>query len=149
MNKLNRLKIKSLGFTLIELMIAVAIIGVLAGIVYPSYTEGVVRARRAEAMTELAKIANLQEQYYADHRTYVTDMTKLGFAADPYITENGYYSIDTTAVSAIASDFIITATAAGLQGSGDADCTAFTLNYLGQRTAVKGTDDNTSQCWEK
>lgn len=148
MNKLKSLKGIG-GFTLIELMIGIAIVGILAAIVYPSYTDGVNRSRRAEAMTELARIAALQEQYYADNRTYATDMTDLGLSADPYITENGYYSIDTAAVTSITTDFIITATAAGLQASADSDCTSFSWNYLGQKTAKKGSADNSTQCWEK
>jgi type IV pilus assembly protein PilE len=140
---------KNKGFTLIELMIGVAIVGILASIVYPSYTDSVNRSRRAEAMTELVRVANMQEQYFADNRTYATDMTKLGFSADPYITENGYYSIDTAAVTAITTDFMITATAAGLQGSNDSACTTFMLNYLGQKTAKKGTVVNTIECWNK
>lgn len=141
---MNKLK----GYTIVELMIAVAIVGVLAGIVYPSYTDGVKRSRRAEAMTTLMMVANRQEQYYADNRTYTTDMTELGLPADPYVTENGYYSIDAAAVSAISSDFILTATAASLQTS-DSDCTSFTLNYLGQKAAKAGALDNSDECWEK
>ena len=136
------------GYTLIELMIAVAIVGILAAVVYPSYTDGVNRSRRAEAMTALARIATMQEQYYADHRTYATDMTDLGFSADPYVTENGYYSIDTAAVTAITTDYIITATAAGMQASADGQCTSFSWDYLGQKTAKKGSADNSSECWE-
>lgn len=141
--------VNSRGFTLIELLIAVAIVGILAGIVYPSYKESVNQSRRAEAMTELVRVANLQEQYYADNRTYATDMTKLGLGADPYITENGYYSIDAAAVTAITADFILTASAAGLQASNDSNCTSFSLNYLGQKTAKKASADNTTECWGK
>ncbi|MCJ8274756.1 MAG: type IV pilin protein [Psychrosphaera sp.] len=137
------------GFTLIELMIGVAIVGILASIAYPSYTDSLNRARRAEAMTELVRVANMQEQYFADNRTYAIDMTKLGFSTDPYITENGYYSIDTAAITAITTDYLITATAAGLQSSNDGACTTFSLNYLGQKTAKKGTVDNTNECWDK
>jgi len=136
------------GFTLVELMIGIAIVGVLAGIAYPSYVDGVERSRRAEAMTILVKVANLQEQYYADNRTYTTDMTDLGLSADPYVTDNGYYSVDTAAVTAIGTDFIITATSAGQQTS-DGDCTSFSLNYLGQKTAKKNSTDNSNECWEK
>jgi type IV pilus assembly protein PilE len=76
-------------------------------------------------------------------------MTDLGFSTDPYVTENGYYSVDSVAVTAINTDFIVTATAAGLQGSNDSHCTSLSLNHLGQKTAMMGTDDNTDECWEK
>jgi type IV pilus assembly protein PilE len=139
---------KVVGFTLIELIVSVAIIGILASIAYPSYTNAVSKTRRSEAMTALAKVANLQEQYYADNRTYVTDMTKLGFLADPYITDSGYYKIDSVAVIAITSDYIITATAINSQ-AGDSDCSTFSLDYLGVESAKKGTTDNTDNCWSK
>ena len=140
---------KITGYTLVELMVAVAIVGILAGIAYPAYKDSVSKSRRAEAMAELVRVANLQEQYFADNRTYTADMTKLGFSADPYVTETGYYSIDTTAVTALSADFIITATAAGLQSSNDSRCTSFSINHLGQKTAKKGADDNTNECWER
>lgn len=67
------LKRKSmLGFTLIELMIAVAIVGILSVIAYPSYERYVVRTNRAEAQQFMVEVASLQEQYLADARAYGT-----------------------------------------------------------------------------
>lgn len=142
-------KISKNGFSLMELLIAMAIVGILAGIVYPSYTDGLTRSRRAEAMSEVVRVANLQEQYYADNRTYALDMTKLGLSTDPYITDNGYYSIDTVAVTGITVDFIVTASVAGSQSTNDSECTSFSINHLSQKTAKKGSDDNTAFCWER
>ncbi|MFT4927969.1 MAG: type IV pilus assembly protein PilE [Phenylobacterium sp.] len=146
MIKINRTK---KGFTLLELLVALAIAGILAGIAYPTYTDGLVRGRRAEAMSELVRIANLQEQYYADNRTYVKDMLKLGLSANPYISDNGYYSISAIADSDITVDFILTATAAGDQLTSDSECTSFSINHLSQKTAKKASADNTSLCWER
>lgn len=140
--------VKQQGFSLLELMVTVAIVGILVGIVYPSYVDGLTRSRRAEAMSQIIRVANLQEQYFADNRTYATDMIKLGLAADPYITDNGYYSIDAVAVTAISEDFIITATATGIQAANDSYCTAFMVDNLGQKTAKKSGADNTGECWE-
>ena len=84
------------GVTLIELMVAVAIIGILAGVAYPSYVDFVTRSNRAEPQQELLRIANLQEMYYVDNREYTADMKALGLNADPYITDSGLYSIDAT-----------------------------------------------------
>ena len=61
---------KSSGFTLIELMIAVAIVGVLAAIAYPSYIEYVKKGRRAELMVQMLKTRQLMERYYTENRTY-------------------------------------------------------------------------------
>lgn len=59
------------GFTLIELMIAVAIIGILAAIAYPSYLEHVKSTRRGDAQGDLASFANAMERYYTRNSTYI------------------------------------------------------------------------------
>jgi len=125
------------GFTLIELLITVAIIGILAGIAYPSYTDFVKRSNRAEAQRELLRLANLQEQFFVDSRSYTADMTDLGMA-DPYITETGNYSIDAVVVNAT---FTLTATAKSSQLN-DTGCLTLTINELGQKNVDSG-------CWEK
>ncbi len=133
---------KNLGFTLIELLIAVAIIGILAGVAYPSYTDFITRSNRAEAQRELMRLANLQEQLFIDTRTYTIDMTELGMAADPYITETGNYSIDAVIANA-GTTFVLTATAKSSQATNDTDCTTITVNEVGQQ------DGEHDFCWEK
>ena len=131
---------KNYGFTLIELMITVAIVGILAAVAYPSYTDFVTRSNRSEGQRELLRLANLQEQLYVDTRAYTTDMTNLGMKADPYVTETGNYSIDAVVNG---TTFTLTATAKGNQLSNDTDCTTLTINELGER------DGETDICWEK
>ncbi|QSX41650.1 type IV pilin protein [Shewanella cyperi] len=128
------------GFTLLELMITVAIVAILAAIAYPSYTQYVAKGNRSEGQAAVMRIANLQEQYYLDHRSYTADMTKLGLGADPFITENGHYSVD-TAVPTSADSFTITATPKGGQASRDTECTSLTITDAG----VKGPK---SECWK-
>lgn len=131
---------KPLGMTLIELLITVAIVSILGAVAYPSYTGFVAESNRAEAKRELARVANKMEQYYVDHRTYTSDMTLLGVAADPYITETGNYSIDTSVQT--AGTFTLTATAKSSQLSADPDCTWLSISHTGQKTA------ETSTCWD-
>lgn len=130
-------KNSSQGFTLIEVMIAVVIVGILASIAYPSYIDYVVKSGRSEGVAAVMKVANLQEQYYLDNRTYATDMSKLGFADNPFITEHGYYSV----ASAGTDTFTITATAKGSQASRDSTCATITMTSAG----VKGPS---TECWK-
>ncbi|WP_372943690.1 type IV pilin protein, partial [Shewanella sp.] len=99
--------IKQQGFTLIEVMITVVIVGILASIAYPSYTQFVAKGARGDGLAGVMHVANLQEQYYLDHRSFTTDMTKLGLSADPWIVENTYYKVDTTLSG---DDYTVTAT---------------------------------------
>jgi len=128
----------SKGFTLIELMIVVAIIGILGSIAYPSYIDHVTRSNRSEGQRELSRLANLQEQFIVDSKAYTSDMTELGLATDPYLTENGYYSIDAVVVG---STFTLTATAQGSQYTNDSACKTLTITDTGKKTP-------TSDCWE-
>jgi type IV pilus assembly protein PilE len=129
------------GFTLIELLITVAIIGIIAGIAYPSYIDYANRSNRTEGQRELMRLANLQEQYFVDNRSYTTDMKKLGMSTDPYLTENGHYSIDSTTQNS-GTSFILIATAKGSQATQDTDCTTMTITETGQKSAESAT------CWE-
>jgi type IV pilus assembly protein PilE len=129
---------KGLGFTLVEMMITVAIIGILSSVAYPSYIDFVVQSNRAEGLRELVRIANLQEQHYVDNRSYTETMTDLGLNADPFVTENEHYSIDATVVN---DTFSLVATAKGTQASKDSACGTITITETGKKTPV-------SICWE-
>lgn len=72
---------KNNGFTLIELMIAVAIVGILAAIAVPNYTQYVARSKLSEAPSNLMQMAALQEQFYRDFRRYAVGYSDAGAAA--------------------------------------------------------------------
>ncbi len=71
---------KHAGITLIELMIAVAIVAILAGVAYPSYMQYVLTSHRTEGTSALVRIANLEERYYLDNNAYGS-LFQLGLTA--------------------------------------------------------------------
>jgi type IV pilus assembly protein PilE len=77
------------GFTLLELMITVAVVGILAAVAYPSYTDYLRKGKRATAQTALMELASKQQTFLLDRRIYSDSITTLGFAA-PKEIENDY-----------------------------------------------------------
>ena len=137
---------KSLGFTLIELMIVVAIIGILASIAYPSYTDSVTRSNRSEAQRELVRLANLQEQYFVDHREYTNNISDLGVGvAATFSTDSGLYKITATVEG---TTFELEALALGVQAANDAGCLKLFITDTGKKSAGTATTAATD-CWEQ
>jgi type IV pilus assembly protein PilE len=133
------------GFTLIELMVVILIVGILSSIAYPSYLNYVKKSRRAEAQSTLIDLVSRQEMYYLDHHEYASSLNSdLGLSADPLITVNGYYSIKTSSAISTAVGFTLTATAIGQQ-SDDSDCATLSINEAYEKTA---TNANSTNCWK-
>lgn len=134
----NKKKSKDFGFTLIELLISVAIVGILAGVAYPTYTDFVMRSNRSEAQRELLRYANLQEQVYVDSRSYASNMKGLGESTKNKTTASKNYLIKVQAQT--TTSFILVAIAKNSQVN-DTSCTRLRINQLGVKTP--------STCWEK
>lgn len=87
--------LKQRGFTLIELMVVVAIVGILAAIAYPSYSQYTIRANRAAAQSEMMAIANRQQQFLLTNRNYVDKATleASGYALPTDVASKYNYTI--------------------------------------------------------
>jgi type IV pilus assembly protein PilE len=94
---------RSAGFSLIELMVAVAIVGILAGIAYPSYLSQMRKGRRSEAESTLMDIAQRQQQYLLDARSYAPDPTTLNVTIPTDVSSFYTVTICQTATGACAA----------------------------------------------
>lgn len=140
---------RALGFTLIELIIAVAIIGILAAIAWPNYQQHVQRSRRADATSALLDAANRQEQFILNRGRYANNLADLGIQA---ATPDGFYRIGISAPTAacpIASCYELAAVpAAGSPQANDARCQLFVLRSNGTREARNNDNQvTTNDCW--
>ena len=130
------MKFRTNGFSLIELLVAVVIVGILAAIAMPSYRNYVIRGARAEAQTELLELASLQEKIYLNSNAYTASVTAAyngtsagGLGKTSGQTSNGKYTLS---LSGIGQTFTLTATpVAGGWQAGDG-CLTIRENGLRQ-----------------
>ena len=132
--------LKANGFTLIEVMITIVIVGILASIAYPSYMSQVRKSRRSDAVQAFSQVQQAQERWRANNTTYSGAIADLGISAT---TAGGYYTVAVS--STTATGYVATATAvSGKSQTGDTGCTALTA------TVTNGSAVNApTSCWSQ
>ncbi|MGC1387663.1 MAG: type IV pilin protein [Steroidobacteraceae bacterium] len=153
-----RYRTKAGGFTLIELIVAMVIVGILAAIAIPSYNRYTLQSHRTDAKSALLNMASLEERYFSTNNTYSQTPSDLGYPGPvPFNIGNNYYQITALTVVAAAppaagnngtpATYSITASAIGNQVN-DPQCQTFSINSAGQQTAT-GPDPNANvDCWQ-
>lgn len=145
------------GFTLIEVMIVVAIIGILAAIAYPSYTEHVRRSHRSEAQTALLQASQYMQRFYAANNRYDQDLggtaTALPVTNVPD-TGTTLYNLSFVANSLTPTSYKLQAVPVNGTMMQTDKCETLTLNQLGQKSVVIGdsktppSSEVIQSCWK-
>jgi len=138
---------KSSGFSLVELVVALAIVAILSMVALPSFMDSVRKSKRTDAQTALNRTTTNLERFFGANGTYTTDVTELGLLIDDevaYSDDRGYVMTVAAGATGIGSSYVVTATAAaGSMQADDTGCTVLTVSSLGQRTPAPAS----SHCW--
>jgi type IV pilus assembly protein PilE len=121
------------GFSLIELVVVIGLIGILASIAYPQYSEYLTEARRNDATSTLMEIMQDEERFYTENNSYAADLSNLPqYDSSPVVTPKGYYKVSAAACSGatINECVLLSASPQGAQG-GDG---VITFNSKGVKT---------------
>ncbi len=134
------------GFTLIELMVVLVVVGILASLAYPAYQDAVISARRTDAQVMLFDLAQREQQFFSRNGLFTTSLSALDITSS---SPEGYYLATLSAgpTGTVSTSYILTATpVVGTSQANDAKCNNLTLNSLG----VKGETGtlNADQCWQ-
>lgn len=131
------------GFTLIEMMVVVAIIGILTAVALPRYQEYVLRSRRVEAQAVLTDIVAKQQQYLVSQRSYTTSVTDLGVTVPTNVSD--HYTVSITVDGSVTPPtFSVSAAPTGEQGQDS--CGTLSIESSGLKGATVG-GAAVSHCW--
>ncbi len=133
---------RELGFSLIELMIAMVILGILTAIAYPSYKQYIMESRRSDALSTLTQDQIIFERCYSQNFSYAAACGAI--PVFPQTSPQGYYRI--TATNVTPTTYTLTATPLGTQVE-DTDCVSMSINQANVKTALDSSAASQPKCW--
>jgi type IV pilus assembly protein PilE len=145
---------KLAGFTLIELMIVVAIVAILSAIAIPAYQRQIMQSRRASAKTALLDVVSREEKFYATTNYYPASLSSVGYSTlngagalqVPNNTNEDYYSVTIALGVPTATGYTVTAAPVGNQANDS--CGSYSITDLGVQTPTPSTNSGTGNgCW--
>lgn len=140
------------GFTLIELMITLAIVAILATIAYPAYNDYVIKSNRVEAKRTLLTAAQFLERNFSTQNTYLNTPLPAAMMCAPTCGANQTHTIGfSTTTPPTATSFTLVATAVGIQLTAEnrLGCVLYTLDNFAQKRAFSDAEATTpnQRCW--
>lgn len=143
---------KQKGVTLLELMVVVVIIGIIAAIAFPSYTQFIIKSKRTSGSAVLLQVADRQQQFFMDNKQYATKFSSLGYGSDDMMinddgtvvdASNSHRTYKIALSGATATTYTVEAIPQLAQASKDTDCGTLTLTSAG----AKGQSGSGDKCW--
>ena len=131
------------GFTMVELMVVVAIIAILAAFAVPNYLRYGIRARRSDGQQALQRMASAQERYYSTNNAYAKTLTLLNWGQTT--SEKQYYTLSLDAATTSSTQFTAVATPVAGGPQAKDDCKALSITNTGLKAATGSTTNGT--CW--
>lgn len=141
------------GFTLLELLMVVTIMGILAAIAYPGYQQYITRSKRGLGKSTLVQVLDRQAQFFVDNKAFATDLTALGFGANGFAIDKAGREVSTSsgervyivqlAAGASATAFTLEAVPQLSQATKDSACGTLRVTSTG----VKSVSGTGTDCW--